>query len=361
MRFRSARYIPATFGGRDPFSFTSDLFVHYLTRDRFNVVNRYSPLAMDDTVDVVARPPMDTYANLMDERAAEVVKRADGGRILLAWYGTVENVGIAAALLRQLHNPADLCIVHDIEHTESPGAFELLRAKHVTTIKTMDITETLGEEDCAVVLDGLENQALHGAGMHIPYTEALYHAPWIEGLNTLFNIRRHADQGNLSKRSLELLEAVWGQYAAMIGLQPMTQFCEFAWLFGFGCAFTTSRKALSLALAGTDNDGKAMAFFDTPQFEWHALEQYQKLKSQYIVPEVAAHNSELKEYVYAFTKDPGYYNFVRSEANYVVSLPAMDHITVETDEGVRIFEPATQGCGACFHALCQKLVQDFHK
>ena len=86
----------------DPLSIVTRIFRGHFVRDRFNLLNKYSPFCVSERADEIPTPFAEKvpFADLMDVRAQEII--ANKERIAVSWSGGVDSTGIVTAILKNL-------------------------------------------------------------------------------------------------------------------------------------------------------------------------------------------------------------------------------------------------------------------
>ena len=95
-----------------PFGIANILFCGRLVRDRFNVLNQYSKVNWLDTTDSIPEPVETPIADLMDQRANELIAQ---GSVGVQWSGGVDSTSLLLALIR--NGSSWICMKTTLEKT----------------------------------------------------------------------------------------------------------------------------------------------------------------------------------------------------------------------------------------------------
>lgn len=332
----------------DPFSVVNQLICPAAVRDRFGILNKYSPINWSNQTDEIPTAFTEHVAlgTIMDERMAEILAKYSSGKVVVAWSGGVDSTAVICAYLRSgapLDRLTIVCTEDSIE--EYPLFYELLRKLGVNINIAYSVTDELSDVECEVILTGCCGDQLFGSVVNT-HNVNLYNEPWVDALRTYAYGKRKV---KLSNRSLEILEAVYTDYGKNLGVE-IEQWCEFLWMMNFGCKWTFMQHGTNLSLAGTPNYGKAVAFFEDIKFQRWAVTRFPSLRERNPHTNVLTYKAELKQYILNYTADRTYFQSKGKMATRTWRSSELDFVSVLTEDGVRKFEPVDyRGCLGCIY------------
>lgn len=337
----------------DAFSIVSKLFYGIAVRDRFGVLNQLSPFNWTDKTDEIPTAFKETVAlgTIMDEHMAEILAKTSG-KIVICWSGGVDSTALVCAYLRSGAPLDQMTVVHTEESVEEyPFFYELMRKQGVDLYKTDNVTETLSEVDCDLILSGWCADQLFGSDV-LTRDTSLYNEPWVDALRKFAVKFGHF---NFSDRSVEILEAVYGDYMKKLGL-PVEQWCEFAWMMNFGCKWTYVQNEVDLSLIGTKNYGKSVAFYEDMKFQRWSWSRFERIRKRNPHIEAVAYKRPLKQYILNYTADQSYFNLKGKMASRRLNFSETEGIGVLTDAGPRLFRRTSQAncLGCAYRAVGNK-------
>lgn len=341
----------------DAFSVINKILWHVAVRDRFNILNRLSPINWTDRADEIPKPYDESVAlgSIMDEHMAEILDKYAEGNIVIAWSGGVDSTALVCAYLRSEADISRLIIVCTADSIEEyPLFYERMKSLGINVRVVDEVTDELSDIDCAVILTGCCADKLFGSDVN-QRNLSLYNEPWVEALRTY---ARETTKKPLSERSLEIIEQVYTDYAAKLGLK-IEQWCEFLWLVDFGCKWTYVQNEMNLSLAGSKNYGKAVAFYEDMKFQRWAMSWFPNLRKRNPYANPLYFKKQLKQYILNYTGDVKYFRTKGKMATRFLESTDLDHVSVLTEDGVKIFKAVdNRGCSTClFRAVALK----FHK
>lgn len=334
-----AGWLPLDSSDLDPLSLVTGVFRGHFLRDRFNILNRYSPFSVSEEADVIPTAFDEPYVftDLMDERAKQLL--ADNETIVVSWSGGVDSTGVIVALLRNLpESERDRIKVICTESSvnEAPNFYKMMLDLGVNVTVTTNLFDALGEESCDVVLSGWCADQLFGSDIHLKNLD-LYNKPWIDALDWHINRVRGVC---LSNRSKTILLDIYTDYATRLGVN-VEQWCEFAWMFNFGVKYTFVKEHARLVLGGSQNQDKICPFFDTFEFQRYSVTRFPSLRVTNMYEHRQDYKLPLKQYIFEFSGDQDYLNN-KGKMNSWMSQQGRSCYTngvlpIVTDEGMKFF------------------------
>ena len=334
----AARFLPLYDTDLDPFSIISKVFCRFFVRDRFGVLNKYSPYRISEQTDEIPTP-FDRhipFSDLMDKTSVELIEKAQGGDIVVCWSGGIDSTGAVVALLKHLDDKTRLkiiCAPSAIE--EYPHFYNDFLIKQGISVKvTNDVVKNLDTMECGVITSGWCADQLFGSDTHLRIPDA-YNLPWLEGVAKLY-AHRTDGRVKLSSSSIEAIEAIYQDYANRLGV-TLNQYCEFAWLFNFGCKFTFVKEVMRLNMPESQNRDKCIPFYSGFDFQRWSVGNFENIKANngYVDPEYL--KPPIKQYITEYTNDSTYRNKKGKRNSYgmIREAPA-NFISVLTDEGFKV-------------------------
>lgn len=358
-------WLPLKTSDLDPLSLVTHVFRGHFLRDRFNILNRYSPFSVSEEADVIPTAFTEPYVftDLMDARAKQLL--ADNETIVVSWSGGVDSTGVIVALLRNLpENERNRIKVICTEQSINEGSkfYKMMLDLGVNVIITTELVDDLGEEDCDVVVSGWCADQLFGSDIHLKNLD-LYNKPWIDALNWHISYLYGC---KLSKRSESIIADVYSDYAKQLGVN-VEQWCEFAWMFNFGVKYTFVKEHSRLVLGGSPNQDKICPFFDALDFQRYSVSRFPMLRETNMYERRQDYKLPLKQYIFDFSGDRDYLE-KKGKVNSWKSQHERNCYTngafpVVTDEGLKLFTNKNAGeeCGTCQSKLTIKVGELFRK
>lgn len=333
------------YNDNDPLSFVTKVFRSHFLRDRFNILNKYSPFNVSEQADIIPTPysvPF-TLTELMDARAIELL--GSNNVVMVAWSGGIDSTAVLVSLLRNCPENERYRIkvaFTEASINENPNFYKMLTTLGVQMLKDEYITDTLREEECDVITSGWCSDQLFGSDVHLKNLD-LYNKPWIDALD--WHIHNSTGK-HIGSKSKDILVEVYSDYANKLGVN-LEQWCEFAWMFNFGVKWTGIQAFKQYTLAGSDNLNKLNTFFDTLPFQRFGLTQSFELASQNIYAKPSIYKLALKQYIFEFNKD---YEYLKNKGKYAswagdYSANPIKGILVLTDDGIKQYKFTS--CNGC--------------
>lgn len=357
--------LPLKTSDLDPLSLVTRVFRSHFLRDRFNILNRFSPFSVSEEADPIptAFDESIAFTDLMDERAKQLL--ADNETIVVSWSGGVDSTGVVVALLRNLprEDYSRIKVIGTEQSiNEGPNFYKTMLDLGINVNVTNELLDDLGEEDCDAVVSGWCADQLFGSDVHLRNLD-LYNKPWIDALD--WHVRNQF-MSRLSNRSKSILFDVYMDYAKRLGVN-VEQWCEFAWMFNFGVKYTFVKEHARLVLGGSPNQDKICPFFDTLDFQRYSVSRFPMLRGTNIYANQQDYKVPLKQYIYGFSGDKDYLE-KKGKVNSWASQFGRYCYTNKTlpiliDEGLKLFTNAEIGeeCDSCQSKMCAKVGEMFRK
>lgn len=334
------------------------LFCGWHIRDRFGILNKHSELDWSAAKDELPEVGSETIimTDLMDEKATEILQTYPEGDIVVSWSGGVDSTSVVCALLKnglpfnRLHV---ICATSSLD--EYPFFYRYLTENNVRVTVTESLVQTLRNADCAVIVNGWGADQLFGSNIHTRNLE-LYHKPWNDALKVAL------DNVNIpiKDRSYDYLVDVLDDYGKQLGFE-INEWCEFAWLYNFGLKLSYIVQEQRLALAGSKNQEKVIAFFDSPKFQQFAIQHFDTLKIRNVYKQNRFYKRELKQYIYSYTNDSDYFNRKGKQNSWAMVGEDLNQVAVLTDDGIRMWRVKNETNGDHFSELSKYVYKLYTK
>lgn len=320
----------------DPLSAINKFFCPWMVRDRFGILNKYSPYRLSDIADPIPKA-FDQYrpiATILDEVARRMLTTYE--RITVSWSGGVDSTSVVVALLRNMSD-ADrkrltiICSQSSCE--ENPKFYEMMCSMGLNIIVSEDLRQTLIDADTDVITSGWCADQLYGSDIHLTYPAA-YNMNWIDAIKFIWEAKNGTRLGD---KSASAIERIYQGYAHNLGVE-LTDFCEFAWMFNFGCKFSYIRNIMRCQLAGTKNQEKTEGFFDDILFQRWSIGNFENIKHVNIYERPRHYKHALKLYIYEFTEDEAYYRDKGKRNSWGMShIPVRDFTVVTENNELKTY------------------------
>lgn len=304
------------------------LFCGWHLRDRFGILNKHSEINWSKVADPIPFVPTEPLliSDLMDEQANKILDAHKDGDIVVSWSGGVDSTAVICALLKNgLETNRLKVICAESSPNEYPWFYKYLINSGIQVNVTDRLINALSEVDCGLIVNGWCADQLFGSNIHLRNLE-LYNKPWMDGLRQAMK----DSYINLTDHSYEILEAVYSDYAQKLGFK-VEQWCEFAWLFNFGVKWTYVKDEQRMALAGTKNQDKTFAFFDSIGFQQFAMQRFDGIKIRNVNKQNRFYKRPLKQYIYEFTNDEDYFNHKGKRNSWAMVGEDLNQVAVVTD------------------------------
>lgn len=342
----------------DPLSLLTGLFCGWVVRDRFGFLNQYSLYRFTEQVDEIPRPLDNgmTFAEIMDGVAKEML--AKHNRIAVSWSGGIDSTALICALLKNKTDKNTLTVFcSDSALGEYPAFYRLLQNKGVSVTVTQGLIEDLGETDVDCITSGWCADQLFGSDIHLKDT-SLYNLTLIDGLRGIW---KKAHPGiKLSDHSFTILEGIIKDYGRHVGVE-VEQFCEFAWLFNFGCKMSYIREKMRMSFVGTPNADKCENFFDHELFQRWSVGNFTNIRHHNGYENPTYFKLPLKQYILEYTNDDDYFKNKGKRNSWNLIGRKLKTVNVVTDNGVKVFRATNLNCDNCYHKLSRSVGDTFRK
>lgn len=341
----------------DPLSVMNRLFAGWWCRDRFGFLNKYSPIRASNEIDPVSKQVMrlgalsddKTINQIINERAQNIL-RTDKP-IAVSWSGGVDSTLVAIALLKNGLSPSDLTVIcAESSKEEYPFFYKWLKKNNVNFIEDNKVQSSYEIFDGLIVTGWCADQ-LFGSDIHVRNPD-YYNLPWIDGLKLAFN-----DRGiNLTDKSFDVLNDVYQEYASLLGLK-LEQFCEFAWLYNFGCKWTYVSQESQLSFDSQKVRDRFVPFFETIDFQRYSLGRFGKLREVNVNKVNKFYKRPLKKYIYAYLNDASYLNNKGKKNSWALTEDVVSRVGVLDTDGYRQFrfKGIDEATGVNFGALSRRV------
>ena len=283
-----------------PIGIANILFCGRCVRDRFNVLNQYSDINWVDTVDKVVAPSSIPIADIMDQRAVELIKQ---GSIATQWSGGVDSTSLLLALIKNGISKEDLVVFYDANSVaEYPKLYEWLKEQgwNLKEVKRSWLKE-LGNVDTDLITNGWCADQLFGSIYFHEYPSS-YSLPLVQFLeNNKF------PQKQPSTEEINKAVEVYREYANKVFGIELNIAAELGWFINFTCKWTWVSTFNELYLSTTKNSNKTQVFYNTEAFQAFALNNFENIARDNIYAQDASKYKEpLKQYCYSVFKDDDY-------------------------------------------------------
>lgn len=363
-KLKSARWIANPFSGSlDPVTLISKLFIPVALRDRFNVLNKYSPIRWVETVDEIpdASKSIYSFEEIMDIKAKEII--ALNRNITLVWSGGVDSTALVVAILRNL-DPKEysrICIYGTYYSIKEYHWFYDFLVKLGIRVRITDLlTEEIEDEDGSILLSGWCADQLFGSDIHLR-DKSLYNVPWLEGISKHWEL---VTKTKLNNKTLNIIDEIYQSYANNILNIKLDKFCQFAWMFNFCFKWSAiedqQRHIFAKSITNLDD---CLGFFDDIRFQHWSRANYDNLVSYNPLERPHNYKRDLKQYILNYTKDQEYFNTKSKENSWIrnADVNAL-YVSCITDQGHKIYSfKDHRDCGHCIMKLQEKARQNFLK
>ncbi len=287
----------------DPLSLMNRLFCGWVVRDRFGFLNHYLPFRISGERDEIPKADDSlTLAEICDAKAQEII--AMNCPVTVAWSGGVDSTTVLCALLRNGLGKDGLAVVcAPSSKEEYPWFHKFLRDEGVRMTETYQVASAFDNTTDGVILTGWCADQLFGSNIHLRNLD-LYNLPWVDGVK-----RSLADTFNivLPDAVFGRFEAAWSAYAKHVGVEA-EQFCEMAWLYNFGCKWAHVSQDSKMLCAKQATRERIINFFEDSRFQSWSMAHFPELRRVNAYRMVKHYKRPLKQYIYGYTNDAGYFN-----------------------------------------------------
>ena len=334
----SAKRLPLLATYRDPFSLVNRLFVRWVCRDRFGVLNKYSPYDLYNEMGESEKAalaykdadPVD-FKEALDKRAQQIIEAHN--RVTVSWSGGVDSTAVVTSLLKNGIDPKNLAILASSSSEEEyPFFYKYLHEIGVNYIESETVCTNFDKVDDGALVTGWCADQLFGSNIHLRNLN-WYHMPWMEGVALAFKERGI----DVEKNELEQVKEAFWEYSQKLGL-PLEQFCEFAFLFNFGVKWSYVSQEPQLTVTKQSIRNRIYNFFDTVEFQHFALQNFSNIREHNANRYLVYYKRPLKEYIYSFTNDDYYFGWKGKQNSWALTAGKFTTVGVWDTDGYHSFE-----------------------
>lgn len=283
-----------------PLGLANILFCGRLVRDRFNVLNQYSNYNWTDTVDKVVEPSSTPIADLMDQRAVELIKQ---GSIATQWSGGVDSTSLLLALIKNGISKEDLEILYDANSVqEYPKLYEWLKNQGYNLhLVEKSWYRELKNVDTDLITNGWCADQLFGS-IYFHEDPGSYFLDIREFLKgTTFPQVQPTDE------QIDKAVAVYKDHAKNTFGLDLKIAAQLGWFINYTCKWTWVSTFNELYLVDTKNALKTKPFFDTEYFQAFAIGNYENIsRANMYAADASEYKKPLKQYCNSIFEDEDY-------------------------------------------------------
>lgn len=318
----------------DPLASINKLFCGWYVRDRFNLLNKYSPLKWYDKVLPEDQEFLDNrdkeipyFNEIMDNKVHYFGTKWNHVNIL--WSGGVDSTALLCGFMKWYDKSKFTVFCTDNSRLEYPWLYEKLKKEGYDMIIDDAVISRCNERE-GVILSGWCADQLFGSNIHLLDLDN-YNKPWLEGFESFWNQRGYS----LSNKSKQVLKEVFDGYASFLGLK-LTTFSEFAWLMNFGIKWT-SVSADTLLGGYTDDliDRSSEIFYADTDFQVWSLRDYPNISRWEVNRFTKFYKRPLKQYIYQYTNDEDYFKHKGKQNSwmtvYDTAFESISYYYIDTD------------------------------
>ena len=357
----SAKRLPVRAAYRDPFSLVNRLFVGWVCRDRFCVLNEYSPYELYNELGEGEKAAL-AYKDVdpinikaaIDKRAQSIIEKHD--RVTVSWSGGVDSTAVVTSLLKNGLNPKNLTILASSSSEEEyPYFYKYLHDIGVNYVETEAVSSNFDKVEDGVLVTGWCADQMFGSNIHIRNLD-WYHLPWIEGVALAFQ-----DRGiDVDTHELEQIKEAFSEYAEKLGLK-LEQFCEFAFLFNFGVKWTYVSQEPQMTVTHQSVRDRIYNFFDTVEFQQFALQNYPTIRERNANRFLKYYKRPLKEYIYSFTNDDYYFRKKGKKNSWALTTDKLTMVGVLDTDGYHNYQLKGQALAPNYGRLMNAVAKKYLK
>lgn len=288
----------------DPLSILSLMYTNGILRDRFNLLNHFSPYNFTETVDEVPkRFESDvSLSNIIDSVCFDIISKYE--KIGLSWSGGVDSTTILCSLLKNVKDKTRLniyCTKQSVE--EYPLMYQHLVDNNISVNVVNNIRERMGYDDLDCILGGWCADQMFGSDI-LKRDERVYNLGYMDGISKTLYDRFSIELPNKTK---EQIEDSISKYSRFLNID-VKEFCEFAWMFNFGVKYTFIRDIEKMHFCKTKNGNKLVSFYDNMDFQRWSITHFDELrtKNRYTSEHNASYKYPLKKYIFDYNGDSEY-------------------------------------------------------
>ncbi len=345
-------------GARDPFSMVTRLFMPWVCRDRFGMLNEFSPYRLWNGVDDEARSLLDwkqadkvNIKDAVDKKAKAIIEANE--HVTVSWSGGVDSTSVVVSLLKNGLDPKKLHIIcAESSCEEYPWMADHLQKIGVDMRVTNAVaTAYLDVEDGAIVTGWCADQ-LFGSNIHLHNLD-LYSADYMEAVKWFLRFRGIG----YTEQDLTKIHEVWSAYAKVLGVN-VEQFCEFAWLVNFGVKWTYVSRESHMAVSKESVRSRIIPFFEDVDFQLWSLQNTPALREVNVNRQNRYYKRPLKEYIYSYTNEDDYLKHKGKKNSWVLVVDRDDFVGVHDTDGWHAYRlkgnPVDPDLGALRTAVARK-------
>lgn len=330
-----------TLRGDNIFDKTTQLFVPWFCRDRFNFWNEYSSLNIADFNDEFILQGSDKdksvepMEDLINRRAEEIIKK--NKHIYLSYSGGVDSSTVLCALLNNGANGNNLTVIGS---ENSVKEYPLL-AEHIQREK---IPFSIQADPCScyfgaegVLVTGWCADQLYGSNVHCKNPD-LYFQPLRQALE-VYTSMEHMGCYHYTHTDLDKIECLAKEYGRRLGID-VRLWNEFTWLYNFGVKWSHVKDFTQNILGSLYPKVEVCNFFEPLYFQNWSFQNHEKFLS--VNPHRQEHfklyKHEFKEYILKTLKDSTYY-LTKAKINSMANTVSMKvpRIGVHDTEGYSLY------------------------
>ncbi len=357
----SAKRLPVRAAYRDPFSLVNRLFVGWVCRDRFCVLNEYSPYDLYNELGEGEKAalaykdadPINIKAAI-DKRAQSIIEKHD--RVTVSWSGGVDSTAVVTSFLKNGLDPKNLTILASSSSEEEyPYFYKYLQDIGVNYIKSETVCADFDNVDAGALVTGWCADQLFGSNIHLRNLN-WYHMSWMEGVALAFK-----DRGiDVEAHELAQIKEAFSEYAEKLGFQ-LEQFCEFAFLFNFGVKWSYVSQEPQMSVTKQSIRNRTYNFFDTVEFQHFALQNYSNIREHNANRYLVYYKRPLKEYIYSFTNDDYYFGWKGKQNSWALTKDKSTTVGVLDTDGYHSFEMKGQPIAPDYRRLMNAVAKKYLK
>lgn len=281
--------LPATLATNTAYDFVCQLFCSRFVRDRFNVLNQYSAIDWVDTVDPLPVASSRPIADIMDERATELIKQ---GSIAAQWSGGVDSSALVLALIKNGISKEDLVICYDWNSVEEyPKLFAWLQENGWNLKRCGDWYAELSTIDTDLITNGWCADQLFGS-VFFHSAPKYYSYPLLDFIG-----KAKLKFGNPTAEQVPEFAEIYQNYAKNTFDLNLTTAAELGWFINFTMKWCWVNRFNDLWLLMSKNKDKTQVFYNTQEFQNWSYGNYENIKKYNIYgDDPSVYKRPLKEY-----------------------------------------------------------------
>lgn len=340
-----------------PFGIANSLFCGRVVRDRFNVLNQYSQINWDNSVDKIPSTTEESLANLMDRRANELI----GNSITVQWSGGVDSTSLLLSLIKNGISKEDLVIRYDENScAEYPMLYKwLVDNKYQMKPVVNDWFKALSTADTDLIVNGWCADQLFGSVFFYSCPE-LYSVD----LKTLLD-SVSVEKVQATEEQKNLAIEVYKKYAKDLFDLELTTAAELGWFINFTVKWSYVSLFNEMYLAGTSKQFITKPFYDTHYFQSWAISNFQNISKANMYSEPKEYKKALKEYCNSIFPDQEYLTTKSKKPSWKAredkTMYKKRRIVLKTTEGYEIYQAPSLFISNKVESLEQAIFTKFKK